>query len=101
MFWKKIDGINLWKVNRVFNKLALSRTYLEKCLSNGRVVIELAPKKTCELTKHATKCEIEEKVQATEGFEVLRLSLLEDCKPEYKEKVTMSGVSRWLEISVK
>lgn len=101
MFWNKIDGINLWKVNRIFNKLAFSRGYLEEKLTNGRVVIELTPKKSRELTNDSTQREIEEKVQATEGFEIFRLCLLEDCKPEYKEKMTMNGVSRWLEISLK
>lgn len=101
MFWNKIDGINLWKVNRIFNKLALSRAYFEEKLTNGRVVIELTPKKNRELTNHSTQREIEEKIKATEGFEVFRLCLLEDCKPVYKEKMTMDGVSRWLEIPLK
>ncbi|WP_147531679.1 hypothetical protein [Bacillus marasmi] len=101
MFWNKIDGINLWKVNRIFNKLALSRAYFEEKLTNGRVVIELAPKKNRELTKQSTQREIEEKIKATEGFEVFRLCLLEDCKPVYKEKMTTYGVSRWLEIPLK
>jgi DNA-binding transcriptional regulator YhcF (GntR family) len=98
MFWKKIDGINLWKVNRMFNKLALSKAYLEEKLNNGIVVIELAPKKTRELTNKKTKSEIEEKVRETEGFEVFKLCLLQDCKPVYKERMTMYGVSRWLEV---
>ncbi|WP_318505025.1 hypothetical protein [Bacillus sp. T3] len=98
MFWKKVDGINLWKVNRIFNKLALSKAYLEEKLNNGMVVIELAPKKTKELTNKAMQREIEENVRKSEGFEVFRLSLLEDCEPVYKEKVTMYGVSRWIEI---
>jgi DNA-binding transcriptional regulator YhcF (GntR family) len=101
MFWKKVDGINLWKINRVFNKLAYSKAYLEEKIKNGVVVIELAPKKTRELTNSETKREIEEKVKQTEGFEVFRLCLLEDCQPVYKEKVTMYGVSRWLEIPLK
>lgn len=98
MFWKTIDGINLWKVNRMFNKLALSKAYLEEKKNNGIVVIELAPKKTRELTNKKTKSEIEEKVRETEGFEVFKLCLLQDCKPVYKERMTMYGVSRWLEV---
>ncbi|MGJ7919647.1 hypothetical protein [Neobacillus sp. LXY-4] len=101
MFWKKIDGINLWRINRKFNKLALSKTYLEEQLNNGVVVIELAPKKTRELTDVTIKREIEEQVRQTEGFEVFRLCLLEDCKPVYQEKLTMYGVSRWLEVPLK
>lgn len=101
MFWKKIDGINLWRINRMLNKLALSKTFLEGKLRNGVVIIELAPKKSRELTNTSTKREIEEKVRQTEGFEVFRLCLLEDCMPVYKEKVTMYGVSRWLEIPLK
>lgn len=101
MIWNKIDGINFWKINRMFNKLAFSRTYLEEKIKNGVLVIPIAPKKTRELTHYSTKCEIEEKVRKSEGFEVFRICLLEECNPVYKEKLTITGVSRWLEIPLK
>ncbi len=101
MFWKKVEGINIWKVNRVFNKLALSKAHLEQKVTNGVVVIPLEPKKVRELTTSSTKRKIEEKVRETEGFEVFRICLLEDCAPVYKEQITLFGVSRWLEIPLK
>ncbi|AGK52794.1 hypothetical protein [Bacillus sp. 1NLA3E] len=101
MFWKKIEGINLWKVNRVFNKLALSKANLKQKVNNGVVVIPLEPKKVRELTTSSAKRKIEEKVRETEGFEVFRICLLEDCDPIYKEQLTLFGVSRWLEIPLK
>lgn len=85
----------------MFNKLAFSKAYLEQKLSNGVVVIPLAPKKNRELTTPTTKREIEEKVRETAGFEVFRICLLEDCDPIYKEQLTLYGVSRWLEVPLK
>ncbi|WP_335376856.1 hypothetical protein [Bacillus sp. JJ1122] len=100
MILKRIAGISIWKLNRTLKKLAFARMELEKQMRKELIVVLLEPKKGSVLATPEEKKEIEQTVMALNGFETLRLCLLEDCKPVYKEKVTQSGVSRWLEIPV-
>lgn len=100
MILKKIDGISLWKLNRTLKKLAFARMELEKQMRKELIVVLLEPKKDKVLATSEEKKEIEQMVMNLNGFETLRLCLLEDCKPEYREKITQTGVSRWLEIPV-
>lgn len=96
--FKTIDGMSVWAINHSFTRIALSREHLEEMMVNGNLVIQLAPKNKRELADGRKKKEIEEKIKELEGFAILRLCLLEDCQPIYKETLTEFGVSRWLEI---
>lgn len=100
MIYKKIAGINIWKLNRTLKKLAFARMELEKQMRKELLVVLLEPKKDKVLATQEEKQEIERMVHGLSGFETLKLCLLEDCKPVYREKVTSTGVSRWLEIPV-
>jgi hypothetical protein len=101
MIYKKIAGINMWQLNRTLKKLAFARMELEKQMRKELIVVLLEPKKENVLASAEEKKEIEGAVQELSGFETLKLCLLEDCKPVYREKVNNNGVSRWLEIPVK
>jgi hypothetical protein len=100
MILKKIDGISMWKLNRTLKKLAFARMELEKQMRKELIVVLLEPKKEKVLATPEEKNEIERMVNELNGFETLKLCLLEDCKPVYMEKLTQSGVLRWLEIPV-
>jgi len=100
MILKKVAGISMWKLNRTLKKLAFARMELEKQMRKELIVVLLEPKKEKVLATPDEKREIEQAVMALNGFETLRLCLLEDCKPVYREKVTQNGVSRWLEMPV-
>ncbi len=99
--WKTIDGMSIWSINRKFTKVALSREYMEETMVDGKLVIQLSPKKSRELADETKKNEIEEKIKGLEGFEVFRICILEDCRPIYKETLTEFGISRWLEVPLK
>jgi hypothetical protein len=100
-FWKRIHGINLWKLNRTLLKLSKSKISLEEQMNNGMITIYFQPRHSQFLIGNEQKKEIEESIQKLEGFEILRLTLLEECMPVYKEQRTLGGVSRWLEIRTK
>jgi predicted DNA-binding protein (UPF0251 family) len=100
MILKRIDGISMWRLNRTLKKLAFARMELEKQMRKELIVVLLEPKKDKVLATSEEKREIEQLVMNLNGFETLRLCLLEDCKPVYKEKITNIGISRWLEIPV-
>lgn len=101
MILKRIAGISMWKLNRTLKKLAFARMELEKQMRKELIVVLLEPKKEKVLATPEEKKEIEQAVLELSGFETLRLCLLEDCKPVYREKLTQTGVSRWLEMPVK
>ena len=101
MIYKKIAGISMWQLNRNLKKLAFARMELEKQMRKELIVVLLEPKKEKVLATAEETKEIEEAVQELNGFETMKLCLLEDGKPVYKEKVTNNGVTRWLEIPVK
>lgn len=96
--WRTIDGMSIWRINRKFTKVALSREYMEEIMVDGTLVIQLAPKYSRELADETKKREIEAEIKDLEGFEVFRICILEDCKPIYKETLTEFGISRWLEV---
>ncbi len=100
-FWKSIHGINLWKLNRMFIKLAASKLSLEEQIQSGILKIEFKPKQSISLIGMEQKKEIEQTIQQLEGFEILKLCLLEECVPVYKEQRSLGSVSRWLEIHIK
>ncbi|RSD28274.1 hypothetical protein [Mesobacillus subterraneus] len=100
MIYRKIAGINMWKLNRTLKKLAFARMELEKQMRKELIVVLLEPKKEKVLATPEEKKEIEQMVFELNGFQTLKLCLLEDCKPVYMEKVTNTGVARWLEIPV-
>lgn len=100
MIFKKIDGISVWKLNRTLKKLAFARMELEKQMKKELIVVLLETKKSMVPSTPSEKKEIEEMVMNLNGFETLKLCLLEDCKPVYNEKITQNGVSRWVEIPV-
>lgn len=100
MIYKKIAGINMWKLNKTLKKLAFAKMELDKQMRKGLIVVLLEPKKDKLLASPEEKKEIERVVQELSGFETLKLCLLEDFKPVYMEKLTNNGVSRWLEMPV-
>lgn len=100
MFWKKLHGINLWKLNRLFTKMAYSKISLEEQINGDLIKIELKPKNSSDLIAPEMKKELEEGIKQLEGFQTLKLCLLEDCKPEYKEQRLYDRVNRWIEIHI-
>ncbi|WP_210366244.1 hypothetical protein [Bacillus sp. REN3] len=100
MLLRKFDGINLWKLNKALKKLAFSRMELEKHLEKELIVILVEPKKEKILSTPEVKREIEQTVMNLSGFETLRLCALENCQPQYREKLTQNGVARWIEMPV-
>jgi hypothetical protein len=100
-FWKKIYGINLWKLNRRLLKLASSNNLLEEQFKNGVFTIYLKPLQSSFFLGIEQKKEIEKTISELEGFEILKLVLLEECVPIYKEQRNPSGISRWIEIHIK
>ncbi|WP_079508177.1 hypothetical protein [Mesobacillus jeotgali] len=100
MIYRKISGISMWKLNRTLKKLAFARMELEKQMRKELIVVLLEPKKDKVLASLEERTKIEKTVQELSGFETLKICLLEDCKPVYREKLTSHGVSRWLEIPV-
>lgn len=100
MILTKNYGINSWKLNRSLKKLAFARMELEKQMRKELIVVLLEPKKDIMLSTPGQISEIEQMVRNLNGFETLRLCLLEDCKPIYREKLTKNGISRWIEIPV-
>lgn len=100
-FWKRIHGINLWKLNRTLLKMSKSKISLEEQMNNGMITIHFESRHSEFLIDNEQKKEIEESIQKLEGFEILRLTLLEEIVPVYKEQRTFGGVSRWLEIRTK
>jgi hypothetical protein len=100
MIWETVDGINIWKLSRYFKKLSASKLTLEEKVMNDVLVVTLPLKKTDEPTSAETRKQIEEAVLHSDGFETLKVALLENCRPSYKELTTKYGVRRWLEIPV-
>jgi hypothetical protein len=100
MFWKKIHGINLWKLNRTLIKVAYSKISLEEQISDDKIKIYFKSRKTNNLFGIEFKKEIEESIRKLEGFETLKLCLLEDCIPEYKEQRFYDSVNHWIEIHI-
>jgi hypothetical protein len=100
-FWKSLHGINLWKLNRMFIKLAVSKISLEEQIQNGMLKIEFKPKQAISLIGTEQKKEIEQAIEQLEGFEILKLCLFEECVPVYREQRSLGIVSRWLEIHIK
>jgi hypothetical protein len=100
MIWETIDGINIWKLSRYFKKLSASKLTLEEKALNDVLVVTLPLKKSDEATSPVIRKQIEEAILHSDGFETLKVALLENCRPAYKEMMTKYGVRRWLEIPV-
>jgi hypothetical protein len=100
MIWETVDGINIWKLSRYFKKLSASKLTLEDKVLNDVLVVTLPLKKSNEPTAPETRKQIEETILHSDGFETLKVALLENCRPAYKEMLTKYGVRRWLEIPV-
>lgn len=100
MIWKSIEGIQLWKLNRTFRKLAHSKIALEEQTKNNHLIIQLPSKKVREVTTQTMKQQLLKHIEELDGFDTLRVCLLDFCKPIYKEQLTQFGVLRWLEIPI-
>lgn len=100
MFWKKLHGVNLWKLNRVFTKMAYSKISLKEQIKGDVIKIQFKTKHSNQLIGPEMKKELEENIKNLEGFINLKLCLLEECLPEYKEKLVFNRVSRWIEIHI-
>jgi hypothetical protein len=96
---QKIDGISLWKINRILNRLAV-KGLSEEHLQKGNIIIQLPAKPSIAPLSYFQKAFIEKTVDELEGFENLRLSQFYNYKPTYIEKKTLSEISRWIEIEI-
>lgn len=98
--YQTVDGVPLWKINRVLNRLArkgLSKEMLEK----GLITIKLPSVNTGELMSDADKRELVKKINQLEGFELLRLCEFYQYKTTIMERKIINHVTRWLEIEIK
>ncbi|MBP3038424.1 hypothetical protein J9303_02750 [Bacillaceae bacterium Marseille-Q3522] len=100
LFWKQIDGIYLWNVNRNLKKMALSKHALLEQTEGNTVKLPLPGKPVQAFTAPEIKANITAEIEQLDGFESLKICLLEDIKPLYKEQITKQGLSRWIEISL-
>ncbi|MDZ5470487.1 hypothetical protein SM124_01875 [Bacillus sp. 31A1R] len=92
------ERLHILKLNHQLKKLALSRSDLKEQLRNNSLVIQLPPKKVRELSSQIEKEDLLRQIEQLDGFETLKLCLLENCKPVYKEQLTPFGVARRIEI---
>ncbi|MFE8700521.1 hypothetical protein ACFYKX_07850 [Cytobacillus sp. FJAT-54145] len=98
MIWNSLEGINMWKLNRMLKKLAYSNLALKEQIRDNALIIPLPSKTERVLTSQSMKEEIVNTIKSLDGFETLKVCLLENCKPVYREQLSQYGVTRWLEI---
>lgn len=98
MFFKKVHGIQLWKLDMRFKKLGLSRSWVEEN-KNGIINLYLDPIETDQYSSPEVVLEINEVINDLEGVETFRLCVFKDCKILYKEQLTDNALSRWIEVS--
>ncbi|HWJ78073.1 MAG TPA: hypothetical protein VNR61_08340 [Niallia sp.] len=94
---KKIDGISLRTLNKNLKQIAFSKSLLEKNVENNVLSVYLPIKKTGDFISETQKKELLSKIEALDGMTTLKLCILEDCKPNLKEKKSIFGIYRWLE----
>ncbi len=99
MFFKKVHGIHLWKLNLRFKKLGLSRSWMEET-KNGVIQLYLDPIETDRYSSPEVQAEINEVINELEGVETFRICIFKECKILYKEQLTDNALSRWIEISL-
>lgn len=98
LIFKKIDGVSLWKINRMLKKLSKSKLMILEQMNNNKIVIHLPSKTEREVTSVERKKELLKEVVQLDGFESFNVSVLENCRPVYKEQLTKFGVYRWIEL---
>ncbi|QOR67673.1 hypothetical protein IM538_05930 [Cytobacillus suaedae] len=99
MIFKKVYGIQLWKLNLRFKRLGLSRGWVEE-IKNGVIHFDLDPIETDKYLSPEVQDEINEIINELEGVETFRLCIFKECKIQYKEQLTHNALSRWIEISI-
>lgn len=98
--FKRIDGISLWEVNKTLKKLSKSKWALDEQVKDDAIILFLPAKLERAVTTVDVKRELLKEIESLDGFETLQVSILENCKPIYKEQVTQYGLYRWIEIPV-
>jgi len=100
-YWKRLYGINLWKLNRTLNKLAHSKELLQQQSQNGVVTVRLKPDNSHFQLGLEQKKEIEQTIFDLDGFQLLQLVLFQKCVPVYKETRRVHDIERTIEIHIK
>lgn len=100
MFWKKIDGINMFKLNRTFKRLATSKITMQKQIRNNILTVYLPTKQVREITSQELKQRLLDNIKKLDGYESFKVTLLEETHLIYREHPTKTGVLRWLEIPI-
>lgn len=98
MFFKKVHGIQMWKLNMRFKKLGLSRSWMEE-IKDGIINLDIDPIETDQYSSLEVQAEINEVINELEGVETFRICVFKDCRIVYKEQLTHNVLSRWIEIS--
>ncbi len=98
LIFKTIDGVSLWKINRMLKKLSKSKLMILEQMKDEKIVIHLPSKLVREVTSLEMKREILREVVQLDGFESFNVSVLENCRPIYKEQITKYGLYRWIEL---
>jgi hypothetical protein len=98
VIFKKVHGIQLWKLNMRFKKLGYSKSWAEDN-NNGMINLYLDPVETDQYSSAEVIAEINEIINELEGVETFRLCVFRDCKITYAEQLSHHTLSRWIEIS--
>jgi hypothetical protein len=98
LIFKKIDGVSLWDINRMLKKLSRSKLMILEQMKDNKIVIYLPSKTEREVTSLEKKKELLREIVQLDGFESFNISVLENCRPVYKEQLTKFGVYRWIEL---
>ena len=98
MIFKKIDGVSLWEINRMLKKLSKSKLMIMEQMKDNKIVIYLPSKTEKEVTSLEKKKELLKEIVQLDGFESFNISVLENCRPVYKEQLTKFGLYRWIEL---
>lgn len=98
LIFKTIDGVSLWKINRMLKKLSKSKLMILDLMKDDKIVIHLPSKKERVVTTIEMKKKLLQEVVQLDGFESFNVSVLENCRPIYKEQLTQFGLYRWIEL---
>lgn len=98
LIFKTIDGVSLWKINRMLKKLSKSKLMILDLMKDEKIVIHLPSKKERVVTTIEMKKKLLQEVVQLDGFESFNVSVLENCRPIYKEQLTQFGLYRWIEL---
>lgn len=98
LIFKTIDGVSLWKINRMLKKLSRSKLMILEQIKDEKIVIHLPSKMEKKVTSLEMKRQLLKEIVQLDGFESFNVSVLENCRPIYKEQITQFGLYRWIEL---